>query len=290
MGSTVKIPNRFKGLGYIKVHSLRLSFLAGCLFNLLLLSIFLVVGGVFFLFTSMGSASEEVVIVTVPPLAALVVTVPPVASVPPPPTLPASLTSTPWPTFTPAPTVTPFPTLAPLPTSTPFTLTVVLAVPTPTPTKLYNLGEILAGAPLPALASEKKYAFYRGVCLDGVSRIEPRIVGLPQIVQGLHWRLWNDFDFVLDTSDYDESYSDDTTLFLSSDPALFHLALFYYDEPISDEVSIDYPGSCVAIQIIYIRAARAGPVSPDNVWIPGGAPGQMVLTNTGILTSVTVSK
>lgn len=287
----MKIPNRFKGLGYINVNALRLSFLAGCVFNAFLFSIVLMIGAAFFFFTSAGSAGEAVKISTVPPLAVVLIsTVTPAATLPLLATLPPAPTYTPAPTLTPAPSPTLIPTLAPLPTATPFTLTVVLAVPTPTPTKLYNLGEILAGAPLPALSSEKKYAFYRGVCLDGVSRIEPRVVGLPEIVQGLHWRLWNDYGFVVDTSDYEESYADDTTLFLSSDPALFHLALFYYDEAISDEVRVDYPGACMAVQIIYIKAARSGPASPDNVWVPGPLPGQMVLTNTGVLTNVSVSE
>lgn len=284
----MRIPNRFKGLGYVNVHALRLSFLAGCLFNLFLFFIFLVIGGVFFLFTSAGSAGPAVNISTVAPLPVLV-TVPAAAVLLPPPTLPPAPTFTPFPTLTPAPTSTPWPTLAPMPTSTPFTLTVVLAVPTPTPTRLYNLPELLAGAPLPVVLSEYKYGFYRAVCLDGQGRIEPKVFGLPEIVQGLHWRLWNDYGFLVDTADYEESYGSDTTVFLSADPALFHLALFYYDQQISDGVEIDYPGSCVALQMIYVRAARDAAPSAPNVWLP--APnGGVVLTTTGNLTNVSVSK
>lgn len=286
-----KIPNRFKGLGYVNVHALRLSFMAGCLFNLFLFFIFLVVGGVFFLFTSPGVAGpEEVVISTVPPLPAIVVTVPALAAIPAPPTLPPAPTFTPWPTFTPAPTITPFPTLAPLPTSTPFTLTVVLAVPSPTPTRLYNYGELLAGAPTPALVSEHKYAFYRAVCVDGLSRISPKVFGLPQVVQGLHWRLWNDYGWASDTAnekDFEESYADDVSFFLSPDPSIFHIALFYYDQQISDIVMLDYPGRCPAIEVVYLRAARSSGYDAQ-VWLPAPG-GGVVLTDSQVI-SVSVSQ
>lgn len=286
-----KIPNRFKGLSYVDVHSLRLSFLAGCLFNLFLFFIFLVVGGIFFFFTSPGSAGPEVAIIsTVPPLPVVVVTVPPVASVAPPATLVPVATLTPWPTFTPAPTYTPLPTLAPMPTSTPFTLTVVLSAPSPTPTRLYNYGELLAGAPTPVLVSEHKYAFYRAVCVDGLSRISPKIFGLPEIVPGLHWRLWNDYGWSSDTAnekEFEHSYTDDVSFFLSLDASVFHLALFYYDQQISDAVMIDYPGKCTAIEVLYLRAARSSGYDAQ-VWIP--APnGGVVMTDTNVI-SVSVSQ
>lgn len=280
-----KIPNRFKGLSYVNVHSLRLSFIAGCLFNLCLFAVALVIGGAFFLFTSPGSAGpEEIVISTVPPLAVLVVTVPPGPTSTSVPTLAPLSTSTPWPTFTPGPTSTPWPTLAPLPTSTPFTLTVVLAVPSPTPTRLYNYGELLAGAPTPALVSPHKYAFYRAVCVDGLSRISPKIVGLPEIVPGLHWRLWNDFGWVADTAnekEFEQAYTDDVSFFLSLDASIFHLALFYYDQQISDAVMVDYPGSCTAIEVVYLRAARAAGYDAQ-VWLPGPN-GGVVLTDSKII-------
>lgn len=284
----MKIPNRFRGLTYINVHSLRLSFLAGCLFNLLLFSVFLVIGAVFFLFSSPGFAGpQDAVISTVPPLPVVLVTVPPPPTVAPPPVLSPAPTASPWPTFTPAPTSTPFPTLAPVPTSTPFTLTVVLAVPSPTPTRLYDYAELLAGAPTPALVSEYKYAFYRAVCSSGPSRISPKVYGLPEIVQGLHWRLWNDFGFLADSADYEESYAEDISFFLSLDASVFHVALYYYDQQISDAVMVDYPGACMAIEVVYVRSARSSGYDAQ-VWLP--APGGGVVLTTSEVLSVSVSQ
>lgn len=251
-------PNRFKGLKYINVNALRVSFFVGCLFNLLLAAVVLGVVGVAFLFTSSTEAQQSEVVPTARGYA--VVSLP---TLTPFPTSTSTLTptvgptSTLWPSLTPAPTSTLIPTLVPLPTSTPFTFTIVLSQPLPMATRLYSYAELLAGVQLPPIYSEYKYGFYRAVCLSGLSRIEPRVIGLPQIIQGLHWRLWNDYGYVADTSEFEESYTDDTTLFLSNDASQFHLSLFYYDQQISDQVTIDYPGSCGAVQVIYAVSSRS---------------------------------
>lgn len=273
----MRFPNRFRGLGYIDVQSLRISFIAGCLFNFFLFFLFLV-GGVFFFYFSSSSVSSDstVVVSTLPPLPVVLVTVPPAPTFTPFPTLLPAPSPTWFPSVTPLPTLTPFPTSTPWPTATPFTFSLVIALPSPSPTRHYSMAELLAGAPTPVLVSEYKYAFYRGLCLSGQPRIEPRVIGLPQIVSGLHWRLWNDYGFSLDTSEYEESYTDDTTLYLSSDPSQFHLGLFYFDQQISDEVLIDYPGSCVAVQIIYGVSARA-------TWGPVALPDGSVISQTGVI-------
>lgn len=278
----MRFPNRFTSLSYIDVHSLRISFFAGCLFNLFLFSLFLLVGGLFFYFASSSVSSDNSIVVsTVPPLPAVLPTLPPVPSSTVFPTLAPAPSATWFPTVTPPPTVTPFPTSTPWPTATPFTFSLVIALPSPSPTRHFSMGELLAGAPTPVLVSEYKYAFYRGLCLSGQPRIEPRVFGLPEIVSGLHWKLWNNYGFSLDTSEYEQSYTDDTTLYLSSDPSLFHLALFYFDQQISDEVNIDYPGSCTAVQIIYGVSARA---TWSSVTLPDG----QVLSQTEVI-SVSVS-
>lgn len=277
-------PNRFKGLKYVNVNLLRTSFLIGCLFNLLLLAVFLVVGGLFYIFASSSSAQQAETIVSIPdrPTVAFMVTLTPFPTatsiqIPVVRSAPAI-----FPTSTAYPTFTPYPTLTPVATSTPFSFTLVISQPAliPTATRLYNLGELLGGAPLPPLFSVYKYAFYRAVCLEGLPRIEPRVIGLPQIVEGLHWRLWNDYGYVADTSEFEKPYDNDTTLFLSSDKSLFRLALFYYDQQISDQTLIDYPGSCSAAQIIFGRSARS---DSGGVVIPGAVVSQTEVISVSVV-------
>lgn len=283
-GLGMSYPNRFKGLKYINVNALRTSFLIGCVFNIVLAVVLLSVVGAFVFFVSSSEAQQgqEISTASNRPTVAFLPTLTPF------PTATRGITftvsaPTPFPTSTPNPTFTPFPTLTPFPTSTPFSFTLVISqpLPMPTATRLYNLGELLGGAPLPSLYSQYKYAFYRAICLPGLPRIEPRVIGLPEIIQGLHWRLWNDFGYVADTSDFETAYSDDTTLFLSSDPSLFKLALFYFDQQISDQVLIDYPGSCGAAQVIYGRASRS---DGGSVLLPGS-----VISQTEVI-SVSVSQ
>lgn len=284
-------PNRFKGLKYVNVNALRVSFLVGCLFNLVLAISVLVIVGLFAWFASATEAQQQEVSIPLP-IEHVTVAFLPTASPPPSPSPPPLLspvpTSSPWPTLTPGPTSTIIPTLAPLPTPTPFTLTIVLAAPAPSPTRLYDLGELLAGAPRPVLISEKKYAFYRAMCLDGLPRIEPRVVGLPQIVQGLHWRLWNDYGWSSDTAnekDFPDAYTEDITFFLSSDASQFHLALFYYEQAVSDEVLLDYPGDCGAMQVIYLPASRA----PSGFAFLPGPNGSLTISQTEFI-SVSVAQ
>lgn len=264
-------PNRFKGLKYVNVNALRISFFVGCLFNVLLAAVVLAIVGIGFFFISSTEAQQLEAVPTSPPRSlALLPTLTPFPTSTGTFTPTIEPTSTTWPTLTPLPTYTPVPTLIPLATSTPFTFTIVFSQPLPTATRLYSLGELLGGASLPPLYSQYKYGFYRAVCLSsGASRIEPRVVGLPEIIPGLHWRLWNDYGYVADTSDYEESYSDDTTIFLSSNPSQFHLGLFYFDQRISDQILIDYPGQCSAVQVIYGVAARS---AGGGVVLSGSAP------------------
>lgn len=276
-------PNRFKGLKYVNVNALRTSFLIGCLVNILLAAVFLSMIGLVFLFTTSSDASQpQPIALEDRPYSTVVFlsTVPPPPSVTPLPILPTRPTLTPWPTLVPQPTFTPWPTNTPFPTVTPFTFTIVFSQPLATPTRLYSGGELLAGAPKPVLISEYKYAFYRAVCLSGLPRIEPVVIGLPEVVPGLHWRLFNDFGWWADSAGDEIPYSDDTTFFLSSSESRYHLALYYYDQRISDEVLIDYPGDCVGVEVIYLPASRA---APGSIILPDGSISQTQVISVAIL-------
>ncbi len=256
-----RYPNRFRGLPYINVSALRLTFLAGCLVNVVLS--FLVVGvvlGLFYFSSGVSSAQKTSLIATVSPLASptgFLLTVTPFPTITPTQTLVPVVLSPPTliPTATPLPTYTPFPTVTPMSTATPFTLTISLALPTATPRPLYSYSELEDMVVKPTVATTYPYGFYRALCVPGVSRVEPRVIGVPDTVTGLHWKIWNHYGWSADTSEYQTSFGGGDTFFLSASPSLFYLALFFYDDQISDQVYVDYPGSCTAVQLIYLQGA-----------------------------------
>jgi hypothetical protein len=157
-------------------------------------------------------------------------------------------TNTPMPTSTLMPTNTPFPTSTPLPTSTPFALT-ILYPETPVPPRR-SYSELQSGRyDLPDVHSEYAYGYYDAFCQPiGLYRIEPRVVGVGS-VPGLHWDIWNDFGWSAELE-----FTPDVTFFMSEEPSTFHLALFFYEEQLSDEVLIDFPGDCPYLQVVFIQS------------------------------------
>lgn len=221
-------PNRFRGVSVIRVFELYPVQSIGCLVNMGLVLALLVFGAAIWLFAgSAGSASSAAARPTV--------------DFPP--------TPTEFPTSTPHPTPTEFPT------STPH--------PTPIPYRPKSFQEIESN---PGLVSdvtcedEYSYCYYEAFCLPGPNRIEPRVAGLSAL-SGLHFKLWNDYGWQAE-----REFTIDTTFQLSDDPSVFHLALFYYQQQVSQQVDIDYPGDCQALQVVYVQRA---PSPANNVSASG---------------------
>ncbi len=244
-------PNRFNSASVVRVNALWSSWVVGCLMNLVFIAVVLGFVAVFWLLSWRGGvAASSVSIATVPPLPSpVLVTATSLPTLIPVSTATQVPTSTPLPTATPFPTVTPFPTSTPLPTATPFTLTISFPTAVPTPVPMYSYSDLESGAASVQVVSNYPYGFYRALCVEpDKAFIQPRVVGVPEKV-GLVWRLWNDFGYK------DElDHSKDVTFFLSDDSSKFHLALFWYDDQISDQIDVDYPGSCRSTQIIFVQA------------------------------------
>ena len=255
--------NRFPKNKTINVRRLPRSPLWGCFANVIIIAVCLVTfGGVFWLFSDGDSeAAEFDNLPTLTPTSIIAVVTAiskPISPVIPPTPM---ATWTPLPTWTPAPTWTPVATITPLPTVT------ETATPTATPTAkpvLYSYSQLSSGAASVSVVSDNAYGYYRALCLGaGSPRIEPRVVGAPTLT-GLHFKLWNDYGWSA-INDYGEG----VTFFLSDNPSTFHLQMFYYDDPVSDQVDILYPDSCTRVRVIYVEAA---PPLADNVEVVGSDP------------------
>jgi hypothetical protein len=114
---------------------------------------------------------------------------------------------------------------------------------------MYSFYDLDSGVASVNVVSNFAYGFYRALCVGpDLAFIQPRVVGVPEKT-GVIWRLWNDFGY----SDFLD-HNKDVTFFLSDDSSVWHLALFYYDDQVSDQVDIDYPGSCRSTQVIFVQA------------------------------------
>lgn len=237
-------PNRFDSVPVITVNSLWSSWVAGCLMNVVFLLIVLAFIGGFWIFSLRGGVAAPVSVATVAPLPSQ-----PASTNTPVPTITPPPTATLAPTNTPVPTITAFPTMTPFPTATPFTFTIQLPTVVPTSVPLYTFHDLDSGAASVDVVSEYAYGFYRALCVEpDEAFIQPRVVGVPEKT-GVIWHLWNDYGY-LDTLDHTK----DVTFYLSDDASVWHLALFYYDVQVSDQVNIDYPGSCRSTQVIFVQA------------------------------------
>ena len=142
-----KLPNRFVGLSYVNVSLLRVSMVAGCLFNLVIfLAVGVLLAGLFFLAQTRLEASE-------PKITRL-----------------ESTSSVFIPTVTSQPTFTPFPTSTTAPSSTPFTVAISLALPTATPRPPSSYSDLTAGLVHTTVASTYPLFFCLAFCVPASSR------------------------------------------------------------------------------------------------------------------------
>jgi hypothetical protein len=271
--------NRLSKARHIDVNSLPSGFLMGCI-PLLFLVCQLCVGAfivneiIFNYRYPDGIPAEEVVAAELPTLTPTTeetsTNVP--SSTP-------SATLVPTGTYTPEPSSTPEPTTTPVPTSqeifetptpiiiqvqqvftTDFQIPAFPTFPPPTPIR-YSYSQIAESPGLVTVDSEYPWGFYQAFCLPNVGqeRVVVSAIGVPQ-QNGIYYRMWNDYGYVHE-KEYLEEQSD-LAFLLSTDPSTWHFQIFFYNDAISDQVDVEFPGECPRVRLVWVQSTGS-PVAPN---------------------------